>query len=119
MRRGGRGARDSDQIEPLAADVTFAPGQILKTDKTVYTEGEDIVVQFKGFPGNQDDWITIVPAGSPDTTLCEYLYLGGRASGTISFDGRPRGEYEVRGYFDCIKIECTVHARYPIRVEGS
>ena len=71
------------------------------------------MVQFSGFPGNRQDWISIAKAGSKDNEFITWLYTEGRPSGTLSFDGLTYGDYEIRGYFN---NEYIVRARQPFRI---
>jgi len=73
---------------------------LLKTDKASYSPGEPIKVNFSGFPGNKQDWISIAyPYYQPNQSL-QWQYTQGRTQGTISFKGLPAGDYEVRAYLN-------------------
>ncbi|MGE5657357.1 MAG: lectin-like protein [Actinomycetota bacterium] len=82
---------------PAMADSNSAT---VKTQKSSYTPNQGIEVEFSGFPGNNSDWITIVPANAADNTYKEWYYTQGKTSGTHTFKGLPAGDYEVRGYFN-------------------
>jgi len=87
--------------------------QSVKTQKAVYAPGESIVVEFSGFPGNKQDWISIAQAGTADNSYITYQYTEGRQSGTIIFTGMQYGNYEIRGYFN---NEYILRARYAFRI---
>lgn len=70
------------------------------TDQEVYTPNSPINVHYAGFPGNQSDWITIVPADFPDDRYKEYYYTSGNRAGVMNFQGLEAGHYEVRSYFN-------------------
>ncbi len=47
-------------------------GQSVRTQKAVYAPGESIVVEFSGFSGNKQDWISISQAGAADNSYITY-----------------------------------------------
>ena len=51
----------------FATAVMAESGSLIQTDKDTYNYGEAITVHFYDAPGNYNDWICIVPVGSPDT----------------------------------------------------
>lgn len=53
--------------------------------KSKYAPSEAIIVNYFGFPGTASDWITIVPAGTPDNQYKEWHYTNGQPNGTMSF----------------------------------
>jgi hypothetical protein len=92
---------------------------VVWTDKTVYNQAETITVIFENAPGNDSDWICIVPAGSPDTDGGDYKYMPrGLDQGSLIFDPRPPGEYEVRAYYHYRRNGYVVSGRYAFSVEG-
>lgn len=93
---------------PAMADSNSAA---VKTQKLAYPPNQGIEVEFSGFPGNQSDWITIVPANAADNTYQEWFYTSGKSSGTHTFKGFPAGDYEVRGYFNWSAGGYNVQAR--------
>jgi TolB-like protein len=85
---------NSRRAEAEVAEVT------LSASKTRYKAGEEIVIKYSGLPGNEHDWITLVPADQTDDTYGEWFYTDGEESGSHSFAGVSAGDYEVRVYFD-------------------
>lgn len=74
---------------------------IVSTDKDVYNYGEKIKVNFFNSPGNDGDWICIVPFASPVTEPGVYQYLPkGLSQGVLTFDAPASGKYEVRAYYN-------------------
>lgn len=63
------------------------------------TEGT-IQVYWAGTPANAQDWITVVPAGTPDTSYGAWTYTGGQRDGMYDFGRLDPGQYEARLYFD-------------------
>ena len=93
------------------ADPNALPQVI--SQKNPYPPGEQIIVNYSGFPGNQKDWIGLVPASYPDEQGSQWFFTEGKQSGTMTFNGLPNGEYEVRGFFN---NEYAVRARYRFTV---
>lgn len=91
--------------------------QILSTDKEIYNRGEMIKVNFSNSPGNDGDWICIVPTGSPDTEGGDYKYMPkGLSEGTLIFEPPPPGRYEARAYYNYSRNGYVVTGRYPFSV---
>lgn len=92
----------------------------VKTDKDVYRAGETIRVNFSNAPGNNSDWICVVPEGSPDTEAGDYKYMpGGLSQGVLVFDLPSQGKYEVRAYYNYRRNGFVVSGRYAFSVVGS
>jgi hypothetical protein len=92
----------------------------VSTDKEIYSIVEAIKVSFFNAPGRDDDWICIVPAGSPDTESGDYQYMPrGLGQGFIMFGPRSAGKYEVRAYYNYNSKGYVVSARYPFSVVSS
>lgn len=93
----------------------YAPAvaQTVSLQKNVFAPGEKIVVSFSGFLGTPKDWISIAEPGSADEKYIIWGYTDGSKSGTITFDGRNSGDYEIRGYFN---NESIIRARVSFRV---
>jgi hypothetical protein len=90
------------------------------SDKDIYNNGESIRVSFFNAPGSSNDWICIVPAGTPDTDSGDYKYVpNGLSQGSLIFDRRSPGKYEVRAYYNYRHKTYLVSARYPFSVEKS
>ena len=102
----------------------FQPGSVggasvVHTDKDIYNQGEMIKVIFSNAPGNDSDWICIVPTGSPDTDGGDYKYMPkGLGQGSLIFDSRSPGEYEVRAYYNYRRNGYVVSSRYAFSVAG-
>ncbi len=93
--------------------LTPATAQTVTVSKTIYAPGEKIVVTYSGFAGNPRDWVSIAQPGSADDQYLIWSYTDGKPSGTISFDGRAYGTYEIRGYFN---NEGIIRARTSFKV---
>lgn len=90
---------------------------VVWTDKGTYSQGEIIRVNFTNAPGNYNDWICIVPAGSPDTDGGDWKYLpGGLRQGVLFFDPPSPGQYEVRAYYNYKRYGYVVSGRYAFLV---
>jgi hypothetical protein len=90
---------------------------VVRTDKNIYNQGEMIRVYFSNAPGNDRDWICIVPAGTPDTDGGDYKYMPrGLGRGSLIFDPRSPGNYEVRAYYNYRRNGYVVSGRYGFSV---
>lgn len=91
----------------------------VNTDKDIYNHGETIRVNFFNSPGNDSDWICIVPVGSSDTEAGDYKYTPKKLSqGVLTFDSPSPGKYEVRAYYNYRRNGYVVSARYGFSVVG-
>ena len=89
----------------------------VRTDKDIYNQGEIIRVNFTNAPGNDSDWICIVPVGSPDTDGGDYKYMPrGLSQGSLIFNPPSPGEYEVRAYYNYRRNGYVVSGRYAFSV---
>ncbi|MBD2703946.1 hypothetical protein IC229_25095 [Spirosoma sp. BT702] len=93
--------------------ATFTYAQSVSLSKSIYPPGEQIFVNYSGFPGNNRDWISIAQPGSADDKYIVWAYTNGNRSGTMNFNGLSYGNYEIRGYYN---NEGTVRVRVPFRV---
>lgn len=91
-------------------------GLVVRTQKPVYAVNEPIIVEYIGFPGNPQDWITLVKATDPPEKEGPYFYTGGKRGGFHKFAGLPAGDYEARVFFNWPDGGRIVQARYPFRV---
>lgn len=92
---------------------------IVSTDKDTYNYGETIKVNFSNSPGNERDWICIVPAGFPDGEVGDYKYLPkGLAQGFLTFAPPAPGKYEARAYYDYERKGYKASGRYAFAVRG-
>ena len=91
----------------------------VKTDKDSYNYGETIKVNFFNSPGNLQDWICIVPAGSPAIEAGDYKYMPqGLNQGILTFNSPSPGKYEVRAYYNYRQNGYVVSARYSFSVSN-
>lgn len=89
----------------------------IKTQKTRYASSEKITVTWSGFPGNENDWITLVPAKEPDTSYGQWFYTQEQEEGSHTFDKVAAGDYEIRAYFDWPAGGYTVQGRIKLTVK--
>jgi hypothetical protein len=84
----------------------------VRTDKNIYNANDQIIVTYFGAPGAVDDWICIIPAGTPDDEAGNYKYLAYKMKqGVVIFDPPAPGTYEVRVYYNYGKKGYEVSAR--------
>jgi len=102
----------------VAAAAMPGQGATLRTQQASYTANEDVIVAYSGFPGNQQDWITVIDASQPDNTYGGWTYLKGEKAGSHNFGKLTPGKYQARGYlnwpdgdYDCVvRYEFSVTA---------
>lgn len=104
-------------IQPLPViKDSFWSSAAVKTEKDTYNADENITIFFRNLPGNQKDWITIVPLGAPEDIWGNWKYIKGNTEGSIMFSGQGSGQYEVRVYYNYPEGGMKVHHRYPFTV---
>ena len=92
----------------------------IATDKDTYNYDEPINVKFSKAPGDERDWICIVPVSSPDTEAGDYKYMPkGLNQGVLVFDPPAPGKYEVRAYYDYARKGYVVSGRHAFTVVSS
>lgn len=76
--------------------------EVVSTDLTAYTQGQNIVVTFSNMQGHATDWISIARPGDSAQTYYDWKYTGGGTSGTVTFTMPtvPVGTYEARAFYD-------------------
>ena len=72
------------------------------TNKVDYNLGEIVTASFNHMSGNNEDWIAIYKAGSDNTwaNVIDWAYIDGKVQGSKSFKNLPKGNYEVRVFFN-------------------
>jgi len=75
------------------------PPPTLSTDATEYFVGDDVIVSFANFAGNETDWVSIYGVDDPDIRYLSRRFTRGATSGTFVFHSLPAGLYDVRGFF--------------------
>jgi hypothetical protein len=108
-------------IVSTSATPPAAPGDgkpTLKPRDEKPAPGEAIDIDFSGFPGSQQDWITVVSSSTPTNQYAEWFYTKGQTSGRLSFKGLPPGAYEARAYFNWPSGGYSVQARTAFVVSG-
>jgi hypothetical protein len=78
--------------------VTTETGGGLTTDASDYDVGQPITVTWTGLSTSATNWIALAPAGSPDTTVVRWVYTGGQAAGSFTFEGIDVGTYVARSF---------------------
>jgi hypothetical protein len=118
-------ATDAEPAEPAQSSLFGRPAQpstspdagtvpALEPDKDVFAVGEPIGVRWSGLPGDRNEWITVVPTGTPDTAWGDYAYTDRNPTGRLTLPGQDEpGAYEIRAHLD---NPSEVVARIPITV---
>jgi len=107
----GQGTPEAPAVEGI-----WNESQRLRTALPVASPDAQLVVFYRSFPGNEGDWITVVPAGTPDDQYSQWYFLRGQEQGTLILPALPEGRYEVRGYYDWPDGGYTVQDRYAFTV---
>ena len=103
-------------VASIPATAMAAHGGKFLSVPSAAIAGDSVVVSWKDAPGNQQDWITVVKAGTSDKEWGKWTYLKGKKAGTYQVKGLTSGEYEARLYFDYPKGGFTVHERVKFSV---
>ena len=103
-------------VAPALAGVGHG-GKFLSVPSAKIT-GDSLVVSWTGTPGNQQDWITVVKAGTADKEWGQWTYLAGKKSGSYTVKGLASGDYEARLYYDYPKGGFTVIERVKFSVSA-
>ncbi len=84
----------------IGARLPFSVGTLISTvsmSARAFNQGQPFAVQFGDGPGTPKDWIGLFKAGETPgvDVLSAYLYVGGRTSGSVTFDlpDLPPGQY--------------------------
>jgi Kelch motif/Galactose oxidase, central domain len=79
--------------------TSYGSAVSISTDASTYLAGSTMTVTWAGLPGNQYDWVSIAPQGSPAYSYSEYIYTGGVAGGSYAFGGLlTTGTFVARAY---------------------
>jgi hypothetical protein len=70
------------------------------TDRDFYNVGDVVTVFWSGMPGNLQDYVTVVPYGSPSADPGQGTYTNGAMDGSYTVGGLGAGDYEVRVFYD-------------------
>ena len=102
---------DKSRMVIARADFVVAAVSASVTAPASVKAGADFTVSWQG-PNYPSDYITIVPAGSPDAAYTSYAYTSSGSSVTLKAPVKP-GSYEVRYIVDKSR---TAPARTPVTV---
>jgi hypothetical protein len=80
--------------------------------------GDSVVVTWANTPGNQQDWITVVKAGTSEKEWGKWTYTKGKKGGTYKVTGLTSGDYEARLYYDYPKGGFKVIERVKFSVKA-
>lgn len=124
----------NDGYFEIAARVNFSVGSEIAgvtMAGTQVTPGSSFKVNFTNGPGTPKDYIGIFRAGSTpgvgeEGTLIDYLYVGGTANGSVTFDipNLPPGDYFLALYINdsytevSPRLNFSVAPQVPFRIEG-
>jgi hypothetical protein len=75
-------------------------GDYMSLPKSAFAAGETVVISWYKTPGNPQDWITVVTAGTADEDWGKWTYLKSAKTGKFEVKGLATGDYEARLYYD-------------------
>jgi len=117
---------DNDGKEIAYVTFTVTGGQtqpMLKLNKTVFSPGEEIHIQFTA-PGLYDEsaWVGVIPSGVPhgDEEVCDkedlaYIYIRNLPSGTVVFTAPATpGNYDIRMFDSDNKGRETAYVNFMV-----
>ncbi|MBV8762278.1 MAG: hypothetical protein JO257_33615 [Deltaproteobacteria bacterium] len=86
----------SESTSEIGQSVTST----ISTDRTVYTPTQTVTVTWTGAPGNANDFVALMPAGSPaHSPPVAWTYINGQVNGSVTFGAiSTAGNYEARLY---------------------
>jgi len=86
----------------VAPDLGSTDQNVVSTDLSAYTAGQNIVVTYSAMSGAKSDWIAIAHPSDPATSYEAWQYTGGGTSGTMTFTAPALGSgtYEARAFYD-------------------
>ncbi len=111
----------------LVSFQVAASAATLTTDKTLYKQGEKIVVQFSDPEGHQGAWIGLFEATAPtdpwadgDSYDIDYEYTNGRSSGYVELTAYRPGFFNVRFFNadDDINVAAAISSTFEVSTEG-
>ncbi|CAA6818608.1 MAG: No hits [uncultured Sulfurovum sp.] len=82
--------------------VSILNAAVLKTDKDIYSNNQQIVVSFSEMLAEGHDWIGIYPTGSTNewANQVQWNWTGDKVEGTVTFRPLPEGSYDVRVFYN-------------------
>ena len=116
--------QNGNEIAYVSFTVEIAGGDVsVKTEKTEYMTGEVIQCQFTAFEGiSKKAWIGLIPANIPhgnedvnDEHDVDYKYIGGKASGTVTFMAPSKpGQWDLRMHDSSNKGNEIAHTSFKV-----
>jgi hypothetical protein len=90
-----------DESPPFVVSGPEAGATTVSANQTTYQSSQTATITYSGMQGNQYDWISIAPQGSPNTAFTLWTYTNGQVSGTANFPLTGlNGTYVARAYFN-------------------
>jgi uncharacterized protein (TIGR03437 family) len=107
---------DDDKTVTARTSITVAyPNFQYSLDKAAYTWQDHITVTYSNFAGYGSDYITVVPAGSPDDTWDEYYKTQGNKNGSMTFiNVIDPGVYEARYHINNNDAVVAARVRFTV-----
>ncbi|HKO95235.1 MAG TPA: Ca2+-dependent phosphoinositide-specific phospholipase C [Polyangiaceae bacterium] len=101
-------------LESAPFQVLPSPALVSPT-RSSFAANDTISATFASFPGNDRDWIALIPGCSADTPAQAWQYTGGASAGTATFDGPfPPGTYCFRAFANDSFFKLTESAPFSL-----
>ena len=85
--------------KPVPSGATVTTKYLALSGET-FARGRQVIVGWHDTPGNDTDWLTVVPVGTQTENYGPWMYTSGRKAGSFSLPSLEPGDYLARLYFD-------------------
>ena len=74
----------------------------LSSNKAIYLNNEEVIINFQNMSGDSEDWIALYPKESSTAweNVMDWKFTEGDKNGSFSFEGLEVGLYEARAFFE-------------------
>ncbi|MCP3873999.1 MAG: hypothetical protein GY699_12685 [Desulfobacteraceae bacterium] len=117
-----KGSINFNTLQPVVSKHSVLPAEpvtaiSLIPEKLNFMPGQKITVKFTGLPANGQDWLALSDVTHKSDEYYDMVMLQGKPeSGSHSFKGLPKGNYEIRVYTDWPNGGYQVAAKTAVKV---
>jgi hypothetical protein len=81
---------------------TLGYATTIQTEKEIYLSNETIKVNLNDMLGDNHDWVGVYPVDKSNAweNVLVWKWTGGKVNTTLSLGTLPKGDYEVRAFFE-------------------
>lgn len=107
-------------LRQTSAPFSTMPSATVTTDSGSYVSGTTITVTYNNVPASTNTWFTLAPQGSSLTTITDFRWSNGSASGSFTF-GAPAtaGSYVIRCFRDASYVLVVESAPFAVTAPSS